>query len=187
MQTFLPYGSCFYLSATVLDNKRLNKQILEAYQIYTDRVPTLNHPACLMWANYKHYLRLYIRAMVEEYSLRFGKRHKVDKEMFQISRDWYMEQVLTIGRLPGGIDHPWIRLSHIVNLIRKDPDWYLPKLQTPFKFHSNILCKRVPAIDEFPEGYWWPVMPVGKKARADKTAWEKFFNGCTMTWLAKPI
>ena len=97
MQTFLPYGSCFYLSATVLDNKRLNKQILEAYQIYTDRVPTLNHPACLMWANYKHYLRLYIRAMVEEYCLRFGRRHKVDKEMFQISVIGIWNRFLLLG------------------------------------------------------------------------------------------
>lgn len=185
MQTFLPYGSCFYLSATVLDNKRLNKQIVEAYQIYTDRVPNLNHPACLMWREHKPYLRLYIRALVEEYNLRFRKTHSVDKEMFHVDRDLCMKQVLTLDKLPSGLDHPWIRLSHIVNLIRKDPDWYLPKLHSRFKFHASILCKRIPNIEEFPEGYWWPVMPIGKKAKTDKLMWEEFFNGCTKTWLAR--
>lgn len=48
MQTFLPVPD-FLETAKILDNKRLNKQIVEAYQIFSGRVPTKNHPACLMW------------------------------------------------------------------------------------------------------------------------------------------
>ena len=56
MQTFLPYPD-FAKSAACLDNKRLNKQIVECYQILraiTD--PTYgwqNHPAVNMWRGFK--------------------------------------------------------------------------------------------------------------------------------------
>ena len=52
MQTFLPYRS-FSFSAGILDSRRLNKQIVEAYQIITGRVPNKNHPACLMWKGHE--------------------------------------------------------------------------------------------------------------------------------------
>lgn len=58
MQTFLPFAS-FIHSVECLDDKRLNKQIVEAYQILMGRVPNANHPACLMWRGYEHYLREY--------------------------------------------------------------------------------------------------------------------------------
>lgn len=47
MQTFLPYPN-FTASAATLDDRRLNKQVVEAWQILTGRVPNRNHPACLM-------------------------------------------------------------------------------------------------------------------------------------------
>lgn len=81
MQTFLPYSD-FISSAKVLDNRHLNKQIVEAYQIYTGRVPQKNHPACLMWKDREAYLSLYIFAMGKEYKERFHRVHKVIQEMF---------------------------------------------------------------------------------------------------------
>ena len=54
MQTFLPYAD-FNKSAEVLDNRRLNKQILEGYQILKvlgnpdPRAGWRNHPAVKMW------------------------------------------------------------------------------------------------------------------------------------------
>jgi hypothetical protein len=53
MQTFLPYSD-YEASAQTLDNKRLNKQILEGYQILkvlSGASPSgawRNHPAVLM-------------------------------------------------------------------------------------------------------------------------------------------
>ena len=38
MQTFLPFPK-FSASAAMLDNRRLNKQIVEGYQILTGRLP----------------------------------------------------------------------------------------------------------------------------------------------------
>ena len=52
MQTFLPYSTPIKC-AEALDNKRLNKQILECYQILNvlsgNSVAWRNHPAVLMW------------------------------------------------------------------------------------------------------------------------------------------
>lgn len=62
MQTFLPYPS-FYESARCLDNKRLGKQRVEAWQIYCAlTVPGYgwqNHPAVRQWKNYNNFLIFY--------------------------------------------------------------------------------------------------------------------------------
>ena len=102
MQTFLPFPN-IYRSASILDDKRLNKQIVEAFQIYTGRVPTLNHPACLMWEKYKPFLRQYIHACCREYSLRFGKQHSVDMELSRVPvidapRPWWFRNNLSTIR-----------------------------------------------------------------------------------------
>lgn len=65
MQTFLPYPS-FTLSAICLDNKRLNKQILECDQILNALAPGStsgwrNHPAVKMWRGYEPALLLAIK------------------------------------------------------------------------------------------------------------------------------
>lgn len=68
MQTFLPSWS-FIHTASILDNRRLNKQIVEAYQIWSGRVPTKNHPACLMWSGYEDALLFYIETLLNEYDV----------------------------------------------------------------------------------------------------------------------
>lgn len=71
MQTFLPSPSPM-TSARILDNKRLNKQILECYQILnvlSGKSPTggwRNHPAVLMWKGYERGLWQYVQAMIRE-------------------------------------------------------------------------------------------------------------------------
>lgn len=80
MQTFLPYASTdFTLSAKVLDNKRLNKQALEGWQILMTlweldpagehRTPKgwVNHPATNMWRGHEFLLYQYIIAMTNEW------------------------------------------------------------------------------------------------------------------------
>jgi hypothetical protein len=75
MQTFLPYKD-FEKSAEVLDNKRLNKQILEGYQILNvlnnddPKAGWRNHPAVKMWRGYEGQLWLYIMSMIAEADVR---------------------------------------------------------------------------------------------------------------------
>jgi len=64
MQTFLPYKD-YDQCAEILDNKRLNKQILEAYQILkvlSGKSPSgawRNHPAHIDRVNITHRANLY--------------------------------------------------------------------------------------------------------------------------------
>jgi hypothetical protein len=70
MQTFLPYSD-YEASAQTLDNKRLNKQILEGYQILkvlSGASPSgawRNHPAVLMWERSEVELHRYIQHMMK--------------------------------------------------------------------------------------------------------------------------
>lgn len=80
MQTFLPVASTdFSQSAKMLDNKRLNKQALEGWQILMTlweldpagehRTPKgwVNHPATKMWRGHEFTLYQYIIAMTNEW------------------------------------------------------------------------------------------------------------------------
>ena len=174
MQTFLPYSD-FRECARILDNKRLNKQIIEAYQIYTGRVPQKNHPACLMWEKHKGVLPMYMGMMCVEYMSRFNKPHSVVEKVFAVHGDdicFYLS--LWDRPVPLFARNTLVNLSHCVNLIRKDPDFYAPQLGHRMSFLSHIMYGRGVDINEFPEGYYWPVEPVGKKARQDRENWLNF-------------
>jgi len=67
MQTFLPYPD-FHQSARCLDNKRLGKQRVEAYQILELDFP--NHPATKMWIGYESALCYYGFIICEEWKNR---------------------------------------------------------------------------------------------------------------------
>lgn len=77
MQTFLPYPD-FILSSQCLDNKRLNKQIIEAQQIFTAnhnfehgiKSGWQNHPAVKMWRGYNKMLLKYREACLFEWRRR---------------------------------------------------------------------------------------------------------------------
>ena len=81
MQTFLP-SSNFFEVANMLDSKRLNKQILEGYQILnvlSGQSPTgawRNHPAVKMWAGHELSLLTYIKVMIGEAKRRGIKTDK---------------------------------------------------------------------------------------------------------------
>lgn len=130
MQTFLPYKS-FSKSAQVLDNRRLNKQILEGYQILKvlssddPFAAWRNHPAVLMWKNAEYTLLNYVLAMVKEANVR---GIKTDKNLYNIltlkkekSGSWrnkmpaWYSDTAKINRLTE---------SHRANLYRKDPEYY---------------------------------------------------------------
>ena len=75
MQTFLPYSD-FRKSLESLDNKRLGKQRVEAYQIISaitgrtrkDGKPYkgwLNHPCSVMWKDYVNALKQYYNDCID--------------------------------------------------------------------------------------------------------------------------
>jgi hypothetical protein len=83
MQTFIPVATYQYdKMAQYLDNKRLNKQALEGWQILmtlveldpqgNDRKPKgwVNHPAVKMWRGHEYQLYKYILAMTKEWKNR---------------------------------------------------------------------------------------------------------------------
>ena len=129
MQTFLPYANIAE-SAIALDNKRLNKQILEAYQILnvlSGQSPSgawRNHPAVLMWKNHEHSLYLYAKVMAYEAS---NRGIKVDTNLSNLENlydrcshiwgdgmpSWYSEE-----------DVKKIVMTHRANLYTKDPIYY---------------------------------------------------------------
>ena len=84
MQTFI-ISSRFSDTARCLDNKRLNAQIKEAYQIYRALIgetkPQGNPHAYKMWKGYEKALLAYILSLHDEWICRYdderrgGKRH----------------------------------------------------------------------------------------------------------------
>lgn len=151
MNTFLPSPN-FSLCASILDNKRLNKQITECYQLILGQWP--NHPASKMWKNNKIALMDYTNKMLHEWKNIRGKNHKFDFYNFQ-------ENELI---LPDWLGNPLVHISHRVNLLRKNFDWY-SKFDMPETSHN---------LQNYPEGYYWPIGPWGKVSLEHTTNWLNF-------------
>jgi hypothetical protein len=130
MQTFLPYKD-FDESAHILDSKRLNKQILEGYQILKvlnnpdPRAAWRNHPAVKMWKGFENALFTYILAMLREADYRGIKTDKNKENLVRL-------RTATISNWGSGYPR-WlsdkkkisrITESHRANLYRKDPEFY---------------------------------------------------------------
>ncbi len=137
MQTFLS-ATELKTCAENLDSLRLNKQRVEAFQLYnigiglrldsiTDEVIEkargfLNHPAALMWKPYLHYLCMYGEYISNECDKRgiadnrklgdFFRRRK-NRHEFIVPLWWLNEET------KNKIIH-----SHRANLLRKDFDYY---------------------------------------------------------------
>ena len=122
MQTFLPYED-FKDSFKVLDNKRLGKQRVEAYQIISaitgrpkkDGTPYkgwINHPCSVMWRPYVNALKLYYNDCIDEWKSR-GFKNTMEYET--IEGEFKMPHWLGFERFHS---------SHRANLLRKDIDYY---------------------------------------------------------------
>lgn len=141
MQTFLPIASTnFALSAATLDNLRLNKQTLEAWQILMNllqlgpegnyRAPKgwRNHPAVKMWEGHEEALYLYIKAMGEEWLKRGHKTVVLTRAEETIKR------ARATGLTDGTVTYPtWmtnteefenVARSHRQALLTKNYEWY---------------------------------------------------------------
>jgi len=123
MQTFLPYKD-FHRSAKVLDNRRLGKQRVEAYQI----INTLegrssgwkNHPIVKMWEGHEEALKVYYNVICKEW-IRRGFKHNMGFYRIKKKRLSY----------PAWLGREEFHLSHRSNLLRKDYNHYKQYFDEP--------------------------------------------------------
>ena len=163
MQTFITSKYSADI-ARELDNKRLFKQALEAWQILmvlceldpqgNHRTPKgwVNHPAVKMWRGSEYYLYFYACQMLDEWERR-GFKSTLKGKMWKTVVAADRKGVLTIGQ---GINEPswWLDedtmkkviSSHRRALLVKDYEWY-----HRFEWEEDT--------EFYPEGYtyFWPV------------------------------
>jgi len=147
MQTFLPYKD-YNQCAEILDNKRLNKQILESYQILkilSGKSPSgawRNHPAVLMWKNAERSLRIYTNTMIKEARLR-GIRTD--------GNEANLDALEAVSGHLWGTDRPlWSTVSHVnrvnithrANLYRKDPIYYFMFYTDTKNINNKPCCEK---------------------------------------------
>jgi hypothetical protein len=134
MQTFLPYCD-FRDSLQALDDRRLGKQRVEAFQILNillERTETKgwrNHPTILMWTGCAEALKIYFNISLEEWGRR-GFRNNLPAESIE-------NEIIVY---PAWLGDPHLHASHRSNLLRKD-----------FKFYSKYDWKEPPNLP-----YFWP-------------------------------
>lgn len=147
MQTFVPYAD-FDESAAVLDNKRLNKQLLEGRQIYNillsgrRKGAWVNHPAVLMWRYRENALYMYLKAVKEECDTRrisTVKNWDAITEMHESNWDRGGNTIM-----PEWWNDERVHQSHRNNLYVKDSEYYAKFIQDG----------RVTCCDKC--NYFWP-------------------------------
>ena len=148
MQTFLPYAD-FNKSAEALDNRRLNKQILEGYQILKvlgnpdPRAGWRNHPAVKMWRGHEFSLFGYVMQMVEVAKDRGIKTDKNEENLWNL----HAEQFAEWGTAP---PEWWgnkktmkrITTTHKANLYKKDPSYYYEFIDAVTDNNNKPCCEK---------------------------------------------
>lgn len=120
MITFLPYPD-FKKSASCLDDRRLNKQISEAYTIHNivsgkrTSGGWIHHPATRMWRGYPDALALYLNACIEEWVTVRKHSHSIQK--IHVADEKNVE-------MPHWFGDATFHASHRSNLLGKDPEFY---------------------------------------------------------------
>jgi hypothetical protein len=126
MQTFAPYAGIYH-TASVLDRKRLNKQITETAQIHRAlTIPTYgwkSHPAVRMWEGHECALVTYNSAMATMWMLGGGRAHL---SMIKMSGEHGNHGGDCLSVWPSWWGDEDFHRSHRSNLLRKDPDYYRP-------------------------------------------------------------
>lgn len=123
MQTFIPYSD-FHKVAKCLDNKRLGKQRVEAWQIYLaltiENYGWKNHPIVKMWKGYETALLDYGLYICDEWIKRGYKDTMWSR--FRDALDYFDTDYI---RYPAWIYDEELQLSHQSNLVRKFPEHYI--------------------------------------------------------------
>jgi hypothetical protein len=154
MQTFLPHSAPAFC-AEALDNKRLNKQILECYQILnilSNQSPSgawRNHPAVLMWKNAEWGLWEYVQACVVEADKRGIKTDKNVANLNALKEK--ASQLWSNGKPAFAKTKESINrtiVTHRANLYIKDPIYYLKYKDAVDNNYNKPCCDRCK--------YYWP-------------------------------
>lgn len=147
MQTFVPYAD-LDKSAYVLDNKRLNKQLLEGRQIYNILSKNqrsgawVNHPAVKMWRNYDTGLFSYLEAIKNECVHRGISTEKNWNAILDMhDKNWHRGDNSV---MPAWWGDERVHESHRNNLYVKDPEFYVD-----FMYDNRVTC-----CDKC--NYFWP-------------------------------
>lgn len=138
MQTFM-VNSFYSSTASILDDKRLNKQITESGQIIDiltcKKVYYVNHPAVRMWFGNVDALKKYYNVMLKIWLMR-GKNYK--NPFFKITAKQFLSEY------PSWIHDTRVHETHKQRLCQKDYEFYKPKFPE-LQFNETI-------------DYLWPVM-----------------------------
>ena len=146
MQTFFPHES-IYQSAQALDSKRLNKQILEAYQILKVLSGASltgawrNHPAVLMWKGYEYSLFKYAMIMIQEAQNRGIKTDKNESNikdlLNQYGNSWGKKNPLWLSD-----QNKIMRIitTHKARLFDKDPIYYAKFGYAKYSLYNKPCC-----------------------------------------------
>lgn len=160
MQTFLPHPA-MRDSLDALDNKRLNKQILETYQILkilsgqSTSNAWRNHPAVLMWEGAESELWRYGMTAIAVANMR-GIKTDGNRANF--------DALAKTSALSWGDDEPaWrknptivkrVNTTHKYNLYRKDPKYYAEYANSINSKYNKPCCDGCQ--------YFWPTHPLKK-------------------------
>lgn len=136
MQTFLPYED-YTMSAQCLDDRRLGKQRVEAWQIYqclSNQGSTRwkNHPAVKMWCGYPFQILYYGICISKAWRERGFKDTMLDRfnSEFSIllrllcSKLSEDDCIIVLDQKPKWLGDRCFHNSHRSNLLRKNPNWY---------------------------------------------------------------
>ena len=106
MNIFLPYENSMTASVSNLDDLRLNKQILECYQLLSNAIKEQNgeeikgyknHPIYVHYKQYWQFLYTYGTYCCFEYEYRFGKTHKLlfefEKIVYSLPKRSYVKYI----------------------------------------------------------------------------------------------
>ena len=122
MQTFLPHGPDFAASAQALDQKRLNKQGVESYQILRTLAGVTqgwkNHPAVIMWRGHESTLFDYSKAIYNEIRKRDYKADLLVK-----IEETYNSHFTTTDA-PAWLNDQRLSITHRGRLWVKNPEHY---------------------------------------------------------------
>lgn len=126
MQTFMPHDS-YGKSAACLDDKRLGKQRVEAFQIvkalrgdYADTGAWENHPATKMWEGHVVELCRYGAVVCQEWTNR-GFDDSLHWQFVELCQQFAIKEQ---PQRPWWSDDELLLMSHRSNLMRKAPEFY---------------------------------------------------------------
>ena len=134
MQVFLPYPS-FQQSVACLDKKRLGNQIWRECKTLLNG-GWKHHPVAKMWADYHHALAGYMWCGIGELVRRndITTETQLALDAYLIAKFPYKPGSKLFSRrytLPPFIGNPDFHLSHRLNLLWKDPEWYSMHFEEP--------------------------------------------------------